>query len=933
MQPRLTRIPSLPPLFAALCAFPLWAGDAHRFYEDALERYRKGELQETVIQLKNALQQDGSHLPSRLLLGRALLAAGQPAQAEQELLTARGLQADPALVDPLLARAQLLQGKLEQLVEGIDPTRHNPQAALELFLLRADALFLLERDEPASQDYRDALQLAPDDPRARQGLAYLQLRQGEPDQALKLAEALTRSHPEFASGWLLTGRVWLRLGEPHKALAALGRSLELDPSLAAARLQRAALWLDLGQAGQAESDLEILQRELPYEPMVSYLQALTHQRAGRSEPAQRAIQRANDLLHSVDDDSLIRHGPSLLLAGELALRMDRPDAARMYFSTYLDSHPGDVTALKRLAGIMLSRREPQAALELLRPALEAAPRDPQVPTLMGYANLDLLDFDEAGAWFRQAGVLAPEDTRLPLLLARSELLASNPQEAIEALEATAAGGSGDLEGALLLAELQLETGELQAARSLLSELLAHRPDNAALNLLGITYMADRQADIARTSFEQVLESEPDNLSALLNLVRLDLEQGAADQAAARLDALPEPIRHTPAVLTHRALLEENRGRPEDALALYRQAWEQDSRSRESGLRLVAALLRAGRQQQALQVAESLQTAFPQDIGVLEAVGLSELATGQHDLAQLSFRHMATLASYNSRRLLQIARLQLRAGDPRSAYWSLYKAAEADPADPAGQLLLGTMELQLGKTQEAGERADALQNAHPQRYEAQVLSGELALHEGRFEAALQAFEAAHRLNPSTLTLNGLYRALQRSGNPGKALDLLEDWVRKQPGDRASRHKLASALARARRHREAMEHYQLLLRDKPEDPFLLNDLALLRQATGTTGALEAAQLAYRLAPQEPRLADTLGWILVASGDPQQGLRYLREAVSRLADDPEIRYHIAAALQALGKVQDAQRELALALDGGRDFTGRADAESLLTQLRRAP
>jgi hypothetical protein len=58
-----------------------------------------------------------------------------------------------------------------------------------------------------------------------------------------------------------------------------------------------------------------------------------------------------------------------------------------------------------------------------------------------------------------------------------------------------------------------------------------------------------------------------------------------------------------------------------------------------------------------------------------------------------------------------------------------------------------------------------------------------------------------------------------------------------------------------------------------------------------------------------------------------------VSRLADDPEIRYHIAAALQALGKVQDAQRELALALDGGRDFTGRADAESLLTQLRRAP
>ncbi len=932
MQSPLTRTPLLIALLATLLTLPSLAADANGYYEDGLKRYRQGARQEAMIQLRNALQQDNSHLPSRILLGQLLLESDRPGEAEQELLLARDQQADRALLDPLLARSYLQQGEHRKLVENIDPWKHGPETARELFVMRANALLMLGERTSAQWMFQEALQLAPDDAQALLGLARIHLHQGDREKASSLLSHVLGTDTGSAQGWLVLGQLRLEQGELEAALAALDRSLELDTGLAAARLHRVALLIDLGRAEQSAADLKQLQEQLPFEPMVSYLQALVHRHGGRREQSAAAMRRAHELLHSVDDEVLVQHAPSLLLAGELALQMGRLDSARMYFNTYLEDHPQDKGVRKRLASVMLSRNEPNSALDLLRPTLESVPQDHQVLTLMGRANLELADYGEAVQWFRQASVLAPEDKQLPLLLAHSELLTQNPEDAAAALETLTTPDGGNTDATLLLVRLRLQSGKVAAARTLLSELLAHQGDNPdALNLLGITYVADRQLEIARTSFEQVLEQHPGNLTALLNLVRLDISKGAFAQAVARLHGLPPLRARQPVVLSTRALLEERRGDWEAALALRRQAWEQDRRALQSGLGLVYAQLRAGRPKQALQAAESLQTVHPRDLTVLEAVGRSELAAGRAELAQLSFRRMTTLASYNSRQLLRIARLQLQAGDLRSAYWSLYKAVEANPDDPGGQLLAGSVELLLDKAEEAGERAATLLSTQPERYEGHLLEGEIALHKGDPDAAVEAFQRAHQLQASPVTVTRLQHALRLAGMSEAATELLQDWVKEQPQDMLNRRFLASALIRAGRHREALEHYRLLLQDSPDDPQLLNDLALLRLATGSPLALEPAQRAHDLAPQDPRLADTLGWILVSVGEAERGLSYLREAQSRLSQDPEIRFHIAGALAAMGRNQDAERELSDVLASDEDFAERSEAESLLEKIRR--
>ena len=91
-----------------------------------------------------------------------------------------------------------------------------------------------------------------------------------------------------------------------------------------------------------------------------------------------------------------------------------------------------------------------------------------------------------------------------------------------------------------------------------------------------------------------------------------------------------------------------------------------------------------------------------------------------------------------------------------------------------------------------------------------------------------------------------------------------------------------------------------------------------------------MAQALAPQQPQINDTLGWILVKNAQPGEGLPYLREAVARQSDDPTLRYHLAVALHDLGRQSEAVKELTAALRQAGEFDGRDEAMALLEKIQ---
>lgn len=91
------------------------------------------------------------------------------------------------------------------------------------------------------------------------------------------------------------------------------------------------------------------------------------------------------------------------------------------------------------------------------------------------------------------------------------------------------------------------------------------------------------------------------------------------------------------------------------------------------------------------------------------------------------------------------------------------------------------------------------------------------------------------------------------------------------------------------------------------------------------------AYALASDNPAVVDTLGWLLVESGDPGRGLSLLQQAIAKAPHVSEIRYHLAVGLHKMGRNSEAKSELKRALDAGSEFTEVGEARALLGKLEK--
>ena len=96
------------------------------------------------------------------------------------------------------------------------------------------------------------------------------------------------------------------------------------------------------------------------------------------------------------------------------------------------------------------------------------------------------------------------------------------------------------------------------------------------------------------------------------------------------------------------------------------------------------------------------------------------------------------------------------------------------------------------------------------------------------------------------------------------------------------------------------------------------------------MDTAEKAYKLAPTEPAISDTLGSLLVARGDVQRGLQVLRDGARVAPSVAPLRLHLAQALVKSGDRDGARKQIEILLASRRgDFPERDEAERLLSQL----
>jgi Flp pilus assembly protein TadD len=291
--------------------------------------------------------------------------------------------------------------------------------------------------------------------------------------------------------------------------------------------------------------------------------------------------------------------------------------------------------------------------------------------------------------------------------------------------------------------------------------------------------------------------------------------------------------------------------------------------------------------------------------------------------------MGRIASFDPAWQTQLAGYQLAVGNPAGAAASLEKALAGKPDYLPAQALQAEVALRAGDLAKAERGARAIAARYPDQAEGHRLLGDVAISKREYGEAAKAYQTALGKSGATEDALRVFDAHLQSGNTAKAVEFIEAWLTTHPKDGLALRAAGDAHLQTGNLPAARARYEQALKLQGDDPAVLNNLAnvLLRQ--GDRAALDAAERAHRRAPKSAAAQDTLGWILVQRGELEAGLRHLREARLRSPENPEIRYHLAAALAKAGRRDEARRELEPALTAHASFEGAQEARLLLQSL----
>jgi len=921
-------------LLSTALSTPAWAGDpakAAAYYENGQTRYEQGDIAGAVVQLKNALQQDGKMLSAHVLLGRALLDEAEFPAAEVAFDQALKLGVSPVEIAAPRARLLMSLGRSKQLLREISPTGLYGDDLVEVLTLRAKAQAMEGNDAEARAGFQAAIDTDPNAVRPYIDLVPFLIQRGEFKAADERVARLFDFASEDARAWNLRASMFHVRGRLRDALADYDKALSLDAKLVDARVARASLLVDLKQDDAARKDLDYLAEHARREPRSAYLRALVAGRRGDQAVALASLTEVAGLVDSLPAE-YANANEQLLMLGALSHHgLNEREKATEYLDTLLRRYPRNIGARKLLASIYLDENDNARALSAIEPVLQDVPNDPQANLLAGRAQLGYKRYKQANDHLQRAVQFLDKGAEALFALGLSQLGLGQTDEGFANLEKAAVANPRDVGIGVTLATLYMQRGSSDKALARAQTLSAQLPDRLpVINLLGSILAARGDGEGARAAFERALVLDPAFAPSILNLARVERDAGQTDAATARLTRLLDKHPDDARAMYEMGVIAQQDGRLNEAIDWLRKAVTKQPDQAQPALALVEALSRAGQMPAALNVAKEAGLRHPEDLGVQSVLGQAYLAAGEAKAARQTFKNMTRVAEFDPDAQVRIGRLLLGAGFPDDAEYNLQKALTARQDYAPAFALAIDLALMRGQPDAAQRSLEKMQKAAPgypelMRYEATV-----ALAQGDRPRAMKRFAQLYRERPDARSALNLAAVQQRSGDMAAA----EATLRKEQA-RAPSHVVLDALARlleaTGKLPAAGDAYRRLLADEPKDPGMLTRYAMVLQALNDSAALATADKARALAPNDPAVIDTVGWIRLQSGDVDGALALLRDARLRAPENRVIRYHLASALATSGRTGEAKAELSAALQGQADFPGIDQARALKASLGR--
>lgn len=876
-----------------------------------------------VVTLKESLQAQPEHAPTRLLLARALLEADDPMGAEVELRKAQSLNAAPDEFVPLLARSLLAQQQPARVefVEGMAGLQ-SADARADFLTTAALARAMMGQPEESAQLLTRALEAKPDDARAMLARARMLAVDKRFDAALQAVEAVLAKDPRHADALLLKGDV-LALTSPSGADAAIElarQAVQARPRHLAAHGALVTRLLARQDLKGAEEAVKALRSARPGHPLADYHQARLALARGDGQTARELTAR------------LVTAGPNyppyIELAGLAALRAQEPLAAEKHFARLAQLAPESEAARLLLASVQLKGADPDKALATLDSLLKRAAPPAAAMALAGRAYLLMGQSQQAEQWLTRAAAKRDGGVgdRAALGLARIQ---QDKAAGLADLEAAAAADPGFTSDLALLTGLIAKRDFPAALKAV--DRLGQKPAGAPMvsHVRGQVLLAKGDRAAARQSFQAAAKADPSYFPAVSAEADMDLAERKPDQARQRLEAfLKAQPQHVAALLALAAidladgLVDNSRQRLQQAL----EVQPPDARPR---MALVRFHLSRGEPDQAVAAAQSGLSSLPDHAGLLELLGQSQLRAGN---VQQAVNTLAKLVSQSPRQvapLLMLGDAQVAAGAMAAAVDTAHRARALAPGSADVQQRTTRIEAAAGRHDDALRHARELQKSQPQSALGFVLEGDVEADRKHWAVAAAAYRAGLRRQPVTTLAQRLHLALRSAGDKQQAESFETEWLRAHASDATFTFHLATVALADGRLDVAESALRRTLALAPDSAAAHNNLAVVLMRSKKPGAVDAAERAVALVPSQGAFLDTLADALSAAGRTSQALEQQKRAVALAPSAPEFRLRLARLYANAGYKAAAEEQLDLLDKLGSRFARQSEVRELRSRL----
>ena len=894
------------------------------------------------------------------LQGATKFALKQYGQAEESLGKYLAHAPDSMRAARLIAAAALQQQAARRAIDYLKPLVDKLPVDAATLMVLGNAYIADRKPDLALQQFEKAATLDPDNPaiktqvgiseldagQGEQGLATLEqvfgteagapiagptlviteLRAGHLDKAVEVASSLIQRDAKNPIYHTLLGVVRAAQQDYSAAESAFRAALAINPDLPATTRDLAQVYTATGRAEEARTLYNDLLAKNPNE--VAALLGLAD-----TYIAQRKWTEAIDAINRARSAARNDPAPGLKLVSVYEKHQDWTNA-KIVAAELAAQFPADANILDTQGQAQLAAGDTNGAISSFKRAYALAPNFAPILSRYLAALGSAKYFTEAHGVLQEAVARDPQNSSLKADLIRVEgeingldaavakahaLAASDPNndiydlvsaelyekaghipDAIAVLEKAAAARPSDEGLAIALARLYNRSGEFPRAEGVLASRLRADPTSIALGTaMAQQYLTTGRAQDAKKLFAELVARQPNDVVALLGLADITTTERNWPEATDYLNQARAagPNDPTPGI----ALVN---------LALSRQDWKN-----------------------AVTTAAQIAEQFPTNTDVLDAKGRAQIASGDTEGAIATYERRYELFPNSMPATASYVALLKEAKKFSKAQTVLQAALARDPKNNAVKGDLIRVEADIGGMRAGLTKARAFAGEDPGNPLYNIVSAELYEKAGRRDDAVDLLEKAVADQPSAVALIGALSGLYaRTGNPGKAAAVLNTRLQADPKDVTIRSVLAWLYIEQKKYDEALAEYTRVVAERPGDTTALNNLAWLYQQKGDLAkARGLAEQAVAAAPRSPLIDDTLGWILLAQGEADKALTYLSTASLSAPKDPDIQYHLAVALNRLGRTADAQARLETLLGSGVAFSDRAEAEKLLQQLKQ--